>query len=278
MTSDEETGPQSHVRDLEVVPIERRDNVVEPNNDDKKAKKPRRSKSTDLSKLDYSQAPQRAENICVNRHKAINAVNTYETKVNGARIKFEEVSRSVRGLQYYTYHGSKDMASVDLFLCVYDGVPISVPDSSETKQRENGPKFFIQARPNYPVRELSKLFTTMGNEMAKGKTRGANWEFCTSGSELLGGLFGEEEADRLMRDAVTGGKSARIPVPVYGPGYHDRADKKKKFVKVVQHNPTNQGWKKKFRSWGPHFQNNVASRTRSNKVNADTGSPADVDI
>ena len=94
MTSDEETGPQSRVRDMEVVQIEGRDNVVEPNND-KKAKKPCRSKSTDLSKLDYSQAPQQLGNVCVNRHKAINAVNTYKKKVNGARTKFEEVSRSV---------------------------------------------------------------------------------------------------------------------------------------------------------------------------------------
>ena len=89
------------------------------------------------------------------------------------------------------------MASINTFLCVYDKVPITVTHAGATNKRENGPKFFIQVRPNYPVRKLSQLFITMGKEMAEGKTSGANWEFGTSGSKLLGGLLGKEEGDNL---------------------------------------------------------------------------------
>ena len=79
----------------------------------------------------------------------------------------------------------------------------------------------------------------MGRETAEGKTSGENWVFGTSGFELLGGLFGEEEGDKLRRDSITGSKSAKLPIPMYGPGYKDRADKNNNFVNVVQENPQN---------------------------------------
>ena len=49
------------------------------------------------------------------------------------------------------------MASINTFLCVYDKVPITVTHAGATNKRENGPKFFIQARPNYPVQKLWRI-------------------------------------------------------------------------------------------------------------------------
>ena len=257
--AEEETDAQSCIQTIEVAPTKKCDNDQQKKTTTPSSKKtttPRKRKPHDLSQYDFSQRRLQHESVLVNRHKVMNAVNTYETKVQGARTKFEEVSRGVRGLQYYTHHGNKDMASIDLFLCVYDEVPTKVTSPRDIKKRDDGPQFFIQARPNYPVRKLSKLFTTMGKEMAEGKTSGDNWKFGTSGSELLSGLFGEKEGDKLIRDAVTGAKSAKILAPVYGPGYKDRNDKNDKFVNVIQHYPTNKAWKQKFKNWGPPSDHN----------------------
>ena len=202
-----------------------------------------------IEKLDYSQHRVRPV-VPFTRNKALNAFNTFEAKVYGVRTKFEEISRSVRGLQYYTYHGNDDMASIDTFLCVYDEIPTTVKDQYVTKKRDDGPKFFIQARPNFPVQKLAELFTTMGREMSEGKTSGTNWEFGTSGSELLKGLFGEKERDRLIRESITRPKSAKLPLPVYGPGYTDRVNANEtKKVTVVKFRPGDETWLQKFKDW-----------------------------
>ena len=184
------------------------------------------------------------------RQQKSHALNSWETKNTVCQIKFEHVSRLVRELLYHTYHGKEDHPSVDAFLCFCDKVAPTVKfDASNV--REGGPKFFIQATPNYPVEKLTLFFLEIGLDMYEGKTSGENWEMVTSGYELLERLFGADKAQALAKPKDK--KSAKVDVPVMEPGYDNVKDEdgqiKIKFIKEWSENPD---WQEKFKHWGPN--------------------------
>ena len=185
------------------------------------------------------------------RPRKSNAVNSWETKNNVSRVKFEHASCLVRELQYLTYHGNEDRPSVDAFLCIRDGVTPDVK-FGELNERKGGPKFFIQATPNYPVEKIAEFFLQIGLDMCYGRTNGDNWEMVSSGYDLLDRLFGADKAKTLAR-LKKGNNGAKAAVPVLGPGYDDLKDRRGNVAtRLIAEWPTNQEWQEKFKHWGPN--------------------------
>ena len=201
------------------------------------------------------------------RPRKSNAVNSWETKNTVSRVKFEHVSRLLRELQYLTYHGKEDHASVDAFLCFRDEVTPTVK-FGEPNKREGGPKFFIQATPNYPVEKLANLFLEIGQDMRNGATRGDNWEMVTSGYDLFDRLFGDKIA-KTLATLKPGNKGAKAAVPVLGPGYDDLKDNQGNVAaKLIVEWPENEEWQEKFRHWGPNGIQNEDSSSSSGSSNS----------
>ena len=206
------------------------------------------------------------------RPRKSNAVNSWETKNTVSRVKIEHVSRFLRELQYLTYHGKEDHASVDAFLCFRDEVTPTVK-FGEPNKREGGPKFFIQATPNYPVEKLANLFLEIGQDMRNGATRGDNWEMVTSGYDLFDRLFGDKIA-KTLATLKPGNKGAKAAVPVLGPGYDDLKDNQGNVAaKLIVEWPENEEWQEKFRHWGPNgIQNEDLSSSSGSSTSSASGS------